>query len=268
MTSGKAIHKSVSTKAHALALANIDQLFENSKHRDTEPDKNSNPNITAVHKYLAPFRCDGEVLEAKLTVKEFKSKQQGSRIYSVEAKKITKPERMWTDADIAKSNRLHAPQTGFTTRNISSSKNNVQKSKRSGTYLQKSLISRATFAGISCSSVRDDSSLAASVATERDVLSHNFLQKSELPSATVKTTRQNDIKHIPMLIKSHQLHGRIDFNGLQISVETGRSRCRQWHNPHDGSQGMSRNIISVIALGNQTATKRQQNLNKKKRHLQ
>ena len=36
------------------------------------------------------------------------------------------------------------------------------------------------------------------------------------------------------------LQGTIDFNGLQVSIETGRSRVREWHNPHDGSQGMSR----------------------------
>ena len=41
-----------------------------------------------------------------------------------------------------------------------------------------------------------------------------------------------------LLIKS-KLDGRIEFNGLQISVETGRSRCRVRKNPHDGSQGMS-----------------------------
>lgn len=43
-----------------------------------------------------------------------------------------------------------------------------------------------------------------------------------------------------LLRKARPLHGRIDFNGLQISIETGRSRSREWHNPHDGSQGMSR----------------------------
>jgi len=51
---------------------------------------------------------------------------------------------------------------------------------------------------------------------------------------------KKSIKHLPALIKSRQLHGRINFNGLPISIETGRSRCREWHNPQDGSQGMSR----------------------------
>lgn len=44
----------------------------------------------------------------------------------------------------------------------------------------------------------------------------------------------------PAMLKSRKLHGSINFNGLDISIETGRSRCREWYNPHDGSQGMSR----------------------------
>lgn len=44
----------------------------------------------------------------------------------------------------------------------------------------------------------------------------------------------------PAMLKSRKLHGSINFNGLEISIETGRSRCREWRNPHDGSQGMSR----------------------------
>jgi len=46
--------------------------------------------------------------------------------------------------------------------------------------------------------------------------------------------------HPVSLIKSRKLDGKINFNGLDISIETGRSRCREWKNPHDGSQGMSR----------------------------
>lgn len=48
------------------------------------------------------------------------------------------------------------------------------------------------------------------------------------------------VAHPVSLIKSRKLHGRINFQGLDISIETGRSRVRQWYNPHDGSQGMSR----------------------------
>ena len=42
------------------------------------------------------------------------------------------------------------------------------------------------------------------------------------------------------LIKSKtSLDGRIEFNGLKISVETGRGRVREWKNPDNGTQGMS-----------------------------
>jgi hypothetical protein len=74
-------------------------------------------------------------------------------------------------------------------------------------------------------------------------LRNNKFSKS-IADNYIKTTAQHDnhkrIQHPLMLVKSRQLHGRIDFNGLQVSIETGRSRCREWHNPHDGSQGMSR----------------------------
>lgn len=58
-----------------------------------------------------------------------------------------------------------------------------------------------------------------------------------IPFTNIKPTRHNDGLH---LIKSRKLDGKINFNGLDISIETGRSRCREWKNPHDGTQGMSR----------------------------
>ena len=63
-----------------------------------------------------------------------------------------------------------------------------------------------------------------------------------------KIPLQNDAikikKAIPRLFllrkAARTLDGKIDFNGLQISIETGRSRSRAWKNPHDGTEGMSR----------------------------
>jgi len=40
--------------------------------------------------------------------------------------------------------------------------------------------------------------------------------------------------------KARKLDGRINFNGLEVSIETGRSRCRVWYDPHNKSEGMSR----------------------------
>ncbi|MDD2736065.1 MAG: PBECR2 nuclease fold domain-containing protein [Desulfuromonadaceae bacterium] len=57
--------------------------------------------------------------------------------------------------------------------------------------------------------------------------SHNNLQTQNRPSAHIKPAPQNDIRHLPALLKAARtLHGRIDFNGLQVSIETGRSRSR------------------------------------------
>jgi hypothetical protein len=75
----------------------------------------------------------------------------------------------------------------------------------------------------------------------------HLLRKSDVKAASrvdkdgkPKTVKKS-IQHTPLLIKAaRKLHGSIDFNGLQISIETGRSRCREWHDPNDGSQGMSR----------------------------
>ena len=71
------------------------------------------------------------------------------------------------------------------------------------------------------------------------------ITKSATDDKSVKPTTHNDanksIQHPKQLIKAARtLHGRIDFNGLQISIETGRSRVREWHNPQDDTSGMSR----------------------------
>ena len=55
-------------------------------------------------------------------------------------------------------------------------------------------------------------------------------------SSNLKPAPQNDIRHLPALLKAARtIHGRIDFNGLQVSIETGRSRSRTWTNLDDGS---------------------------------
>jgi bacterioferritin len=47
------------------------------------------------------------------------------------------------------------------------------------------------------------------------------------------------VRHPPLLKAARTLHGSIDFNGLQCSIETGRSRVRAWHDPHNGTGGMT-----------------------------
>ena len=43
----------------------------------------------------------------------------------------------------------------------------------------------------------------------------------------------------PTLLKSRKLHGRIDYQGIPISIETGKSRIRAWHDPHNNTSGMT-----------------------------
>lgn len=61
--------------------------------------------------------------------------------------------------------------------------------------------------------------------------------------ADIKAAVPAKIQHLPALRKSRKLHGRIDFRGLPVSIEAGRSRVREWFNPQDGTQGMSRMTI-------------------------
>jgi hypothetical protein len=42
------------------------------------------------------------------------------------------------------------------------------------------------------------------------------------------------------LVQPKTLDGRLDFNGIPVSIEVGRSRNRIWHNPHDGTSGTHR----------------------------
>lgn len=46
-----------------------------------------------------------------------------------------------------------------------------------------------------------------------------------------------------LLRKSRPLHGRLDFNGLKISIENRKGSIRQWHDPHEDREGMTRMSI-------------------------
>ncbi|QLB20058.1 hypothetical protein A6B43_08680 [Vespertiliibacter pulmonis] len=83
LLSGKATGKSTNVHDHLMAVANIDQLFENAVQGWVEPHKNNDPNIAGVHRMFAPLNIDGEVKLAKLTIKAMNF-DQGNKIYSVE----------------------------------------------------------------------------------------------------------------------------------------------------------------------------------------
>lgn len=122
MCSNSAILKSASRRAHAAALANLDNLFAHAVERERHQDRNEDTNIDAIGRYYAPIEVDGQKLEAKLTVK-YINHPAATRIYSVEALEITRPAGQLVDADIAKSDRLHTPIAGLATKTIQPSGN-------------------------------------------------------------------------------------------------------------------------------------------------
>ncbi|RAU21074.1 hypothetical protein CU669_15060 [Paramagnetospirillum kuznetsovii] len=86
MLSSKAAKKSVSEADHALAVANADKLFKVATLDDTHPDKNAEPTIKHIQRYVAPMiGSNGDVVAVKLTVKETTGPKEPNPIYSIEA---------------------------------------------------------------------------------------------------------------------------------------------------------------------------------------
>ena len=90
MLSKSAVKKSISPEAQALAVANIDRLFENAELLESKLDRNGLPDIKAIHRYYAPMFLNGEIYAVKITVKELSNPDQKNRIYSVESIDIKK----------------------------------------------------------------------------------------------------------------------------------------------------------------------------------
>ncbi|MGH2340629.1 PLxRFG domain-containing protein [Segnochrobactraceae bacterium EtOH-i3] len=98
MLSGKAVSKSATTAAHALAVANVDQLFEKATLGWSKPDTHGDVNINAIHRFFAPIRThDGRAMLAKLTVKEVRQEDRANPLYTVEAVEFNEanPAREW-----------------------------------------------------------------------------------------------------------------------------------------------------------------------------
>ena len=83
MNSGKARAKTDNNRLHALALANIKELFEKSRLLEEHSDKNNSPDIEAINRYYAPLLLDGNVYAVKMTVKKIKN-PKGNNLYSIE----------------------------------------------------------------------------------------------------------------------------------------------------------------------------------------
>ncbi|MCL2128254.1 MAG: hypothetical protein FWH38_08365, partial [Treponema sp.] len=91
MLSVSASEKSVSPQVHALAVGNVDALFERAEllgsHDDTGGDTR---NIKQVHRFGIVMQHNEEFYPVKITVKEFVQEAIGTRIYTVEAVDIEK----------------------------------------------------------------------------------------------------------------------------------------------------------------------------------
>ena len=115
MTQEKSVSKSIAAKIHAMALANIDQLFKNADLIQVHPDKNEDINIASIHRFAAPMIVDSMVYPVKITVKEFNHPKE-NRIYTVEALDVekAKPAGIRADDTSAKANAEQSvPQAGF-----------------------------------------------------------------------------------------------------------------------------------------------------------
>lgn len=114
MLSLSAVSKSASSADQAQAVANLDHLFSHAEYGWAKPDRNSDPNIVAVHRLFAPMDTANGTQVVKLTVKEFGSKADGNRIYSVESMEIDSPASIWVAANIEADglNSISTPYAG------------------------------------------------------------------------------------------------------------------------------------------------------------
>jgi hypothetical protein len=87
IVSSKALETSYGQKVHFLAVANLDKLFYNSiEPWEYELNPNKNNEDLKTRRYLyAPLEFDSKIIPVKITVKEYKDKSLGKRLYSIEA---------------------------------------------------------------------------------------------------------------------------------------------------------------------------------------
>jgi hypothetical protein len=86
IVSSKALNTSYGQKAHFFAVANIDKLFFNTIEPwefELNPNK-KNDDLVARRYLYAPLEFDNKIIPVKITVKEYKDKDLGKRLYSVE----------------------------------------------------------------------------------------------------------------------------------------------------------------------------------------
>ena len=113
LKSGKAITKSINERLHALALANIDYLFENAEIDVTHPDTKGTKEIEKIHR-MGTLLWDEETRDfvpVKITAFEYKT-SDGNKIYTIEAVDIEKEKTAGQLEDGSGSNP-HSPIAVF-----------------------------------------------------------------------------------------------------------------------------------------------------------
>jgi hypothetical protein len=111
MLSKSAVSKSASPSLHSMAVANIDSLFRNAVLERAEQDRNADPNIAGIPRFSVQMGGESPAT-VRMIVKEFAQREQGNRIYSIEAVQIKEPAGIWADADIFRP--TSAPQASST----------------------------------------------------------------------------------------------------------------------------------------------------------
>jgi hypothetical protein len=85
LRSAKATHKSISTQAHAMAVANVDVLFENALFDVSHKDFKGIDEIANIHTLGSIMLFKGEYLPVKTTVMEIVDRNTKNKVYSIEA---------------------------------------------------------------------------------------------------------------------------------------------------------------------------------------
>jgi hypothetical protein len=81
---GKSIANGFSASQHFAVVAHIGSAWKHASLAETRADRNGDPNIATIKRFVAPILLDGKPESAFITVKE--SREHGNRIYSLELK--------------------------------------------------------------------------------------------------------------------------------------------------------------------------------------
>ena len=81
---GKSIANGFSANQHFAVVAHIDSAWKHASLAETRADRNGDPNIATIRRFVVPVLLDGKPESAFITVKE--SVKHGNRIYSLELK--------------------------------------------------------------------------------------------------------------------------------------------------------------------------------------